>query len=184
MKKILIWVLVGLVGLGVAQWLVWEVWKDYMGQLENNANCSFYSEEEYAWHLKRVVEMPVPEPVNPFPVKVTLDMNGLPTKNISRMMFNHGTPPIKPPKYESVEYIGPFQQTFDVILSDTDNEWPFLFHPALSFFYDKERAICFWDGGEAAEYIQDGRGHPHFLIELLPYRRIDIMSGYNIKRID
>jgi len=58
-----------------------------MGQLENNANCSFYREEEYAWHLKRVAEMPVPEPANPFPVRVTLDMNGLPTKNISRMMF-------------------------------------------------------------------------------------------------
>jgi len=182
MRKILIWALVGIVGLGIARWLAWEAWKDYMGQLENNANCRFYSEEEYAQRLRRREEMPVPRPINPFTVRLTLDLSGLPS-NPDRLRINAGTAPISPPLYNGEEYIGPFHQTLDLILSDERNEWPFSFSPSISVYYDKEKAICTW-ASEEGVYIQDSRGHPHFLIELLPYRRMDIMSGYNIKRIE
>lgn len=152
-----------------------------MGQLESNANCTFYSEEEYAWQVEDVLSIPVPEPVNPFPIRVTFDLSGLPM-TMDRLAFNLRTTPIEPPLYRSIEYVGPFQTTMDFVPSDTRNEWPFSFNPSISIFYDKERAICYWSS-EKGVYIQNGRGHPHFKLELLPYRRMDLMVGFNITRV-
>ncbi|TDT74802.1 hypothetical protein BDE40_1519 [Litoreibacter halocynthiae] len=182
MRKTFIVAIVAIAGLVIVAKIGWGVWKGYMGQLENNENCTFYNEVDYQLQLKWVNGIAVPEPANPFPVRVTFELNGLP-HNISRMIFNHGTAPITPPTYESAEYVGPFQLTMDFLLSDTRNEWPFSFHPAVGLFYDDERAVCFWDSGEVAEYIQDSRGHPHFKLELLPYRRVDVMSGYNLQLV-
>lgn len=181
-RKYLILAIMIVASLFLASKAVWEVWINHMGKMENNANCTFYNEEDYAEQLRYAETMPVPEPVNPFTVRVTFDLNGL-SPNVSRMIFSHGTPPIEPPLYDSVEYIGPFQETMDFVLSDTRNQWPFLFHPAITLYYDDARAVCFWDSGEVAKYIQNGRGHPHFKLELLPYRRVDVMSGYNLQLI-
>lgn len=175
-KKILIALLVAGIFIAILGWYL-------MTDIRTNRNCSIYSDEKFSELMRQLdEETMLPEAVNPVTVRFSIDP-GVRIPANHRFAINAGTAPIFPPHYMSVEYLGVFKNTLDVQFSNEEEVWPFSTTLDFALYLPEKKAICIW-ASELGINIPDRKKIYHYHFELLPYRRIDYMSGYNISRID
>lgn len=176
MKKTLIVLLISGIFIAIFGWYL-------MTDIRINRNCSSYSDEKFAELMRQLdEEVKVPQAVNPVMVRFSIDP-GVRVPANHRFEINAGTASIFPPHYTSAEYLGTFKDTLEIQLSNQEDEWPL--SPTLDFslYLPEQKAVCIW-ASELGSKIPDRKKIYHYHFQLLPYRRTDYMSGYNITRID
>lgn len=175
-KKFLIALLIAGIFIAILGWYL-------MTNIRTNRNCSIYSDEKFAELMRQLdEETMLPQAVNPVTVRFSIDP-GVRIPADHKFMVQAHTAPEFPPHYISAEYLGTFKDTLEIQLSNQEDEWPLSPAPDFALYLPEQKAICIW-ASELGIKIPDRKKIYHYHFELLPYRRTDYMSGYNITRID
>lgn len=161
-----------------------------MNSLENNANCTVYSEDEYKEKTNFLNGVIVTEPINPAPVHFTFDI-GFKVPNDAIFQIEAGTSPnpkIIEDNYEyAIEYRGPFSKEINVFLSrESANQNSISTGVSFLMLIPSKFATCRWSAEDGIEITDFSRKH-HFHFELLNHRFIDgekLPSAYRVTEIN